>query len=147
MSEVQLWLEVLHRAVLDARLEPESGAITPRQALEVRDARHYLTTSSKDLAAVCTMADIDMVALIERMKLRIAGAADLVVVDRPKVDPVRKLGRSVFYELEGKQLTVRQLSDLSGVSMSLICDRVRKGWPLEAALNPVKMQGQRSAGK
>ena len=144
MSETQLWLEVLHRATLDARLEPESGAVTPRQALEIRDARHYLTTRSKWLADVCAMAGVDMEALIDRMKLRIAGACDLITAKKAEPHKARGQVRSVLYEHEGQRLTVKQLSELTGIAKHLIYSRLHSGLPLEAALNPVKRQGRRS---
>ena len=145
MSETQLWLEVLNRAVLDARLEPESGAVSPRQALAVKDARYYLTTRSKWLADVCAMAGVDMEALIDHMKLRVAGAGDQTTIKKAEPHRARGQVRSVLYEYEGQRLTVKQLSELTGVAKHLIYSRLHNGWPLEAALNPVKRQGQRSA--
>ena len=144
VSETQLWLEVLNRAVLDARLEPESVAMTPRQALEVRDARTYLTTPSKDLAALCAMAGVDMEALIERMTLRIAGAGDQVTLKKAEPHKGRGQVRSVLYEFDGKHLTVKQLSELTGVAKHLIYSRLQAGLTLEAALNPVKRQGRQT---
>ena len=143
MSETQLWLEVLHRAVLDARLEPESGPITPRQALEVKDSRTYLTTRSKWLADVCAMAGVDMEALIESMKLRVAAVGDQITAKNAEPHKVRGQVRSVLYEYDGQRMTVKQLSELTGVAKHLIYSRLHSGWPLEAALNPVKMQGRR----
>ena len=145
MSETQLWLEVLNRAVMDARLEPESAAVTPRQAQAVKDARTYLTTPSKDLAAICAMAGVDMEALTDRIKRRVAGAGDLITAKNAEPHKARGQVRSVLYEFEGKRLTVKQLAELTGVAKYLIYSRLQSGWPLEAALNPVKMQGQRSA--
>ena len=144
MSEIQLWLEVLNRAVMDARLEPESGAVSPRQAQEVGDARHYLITRTKGLADVCAMAGVDMEALIDRMKLRIAAVGDQTTMK--KAEPHKALGqvRSVLYEYEGQRHTIKQLSELTGVAKHLIYSRLHSGLPLEAALNPVKRQGRRS---
>ena len=143
MSETQLWLEVLNRAVLDSRLEPEPGAVSPRQAIVVKDARTYLTTPSKDLAAVCAMAGADMEALIDRMKLRVAGAGNLITAQKAEPQRARGRVRSVLYEFNGKRLTVKQLSELTGVARHLIYSRLHSGLPLEAALNPVKTQGRR----
>ena len=144
MSETQLWLEVLQRAVMDARLEPQSGAISPRQAQEVKEARTYLTTPSNDLAAVCAMAGVDMEWLIDCMKVRIARAGEPVTTK--KAERCEALGRvrNVQYEYDGKHLTVKQLSELTGVAKHLIYTRLDKGWPIEAALNPVKVQGRRA---
>ena len=58
--EVDLWQEVLLRAVLDARLEPEEGTITGNEAFQVRDARDYLTKPSRDLQMTCDRAGMDM---------------------------------------------------------------------------------------
>ena len=144
MSETQLWLEVLNRAVMDARLEPEPGAVSPRQAIEVKDARTYLTTPSKDLAAVCAMAGADMEALIDRMKRRVAGAGDLITTTKTEPHLAPQQVRNVLHEFDGKRLTVKQLSELTGVAKHLIYSRLHNGWPIEAALNPVKMQGRRA---
>jgi hypothetical protein len=145
VSETQLWLEVLNRAVLDARLEPESAAMTPRQALEVKDARTYLTTRSKWLADVCAMAGVDMEALIDRMKLRVAAVGDQTTMKKAKPHSTRGQVRSVLYEFDGKHLTVKQLSELTGVAKHLIYSRLQAGLTLEAALNPVKRQGRWTA--
>ena len=141
MSETQLWLEVLHRATLDARLEPEYPAMTPRQALEVKDARAYLTTRSKGLADVCAMAGVDMEALIDRTKLRVAAVGDQITAKNAEPHKARGQVRSVLYEYEGQRLTVKQLSELTGVAKHLIYSRLHSGWSLEAALNPVKCRG------
>ena len=143
MSEAQLWLEVLHRAVLDARLEPECPAMTPRQALEVKDARSYLTTRTKGLADVCAMAGVDMEALIDSMKLRVAAVGDQTTMKKAAPHKARGQVRSVLYEHEGQRLTVKQLSELTGIAKHLIYSRLQAGLPLEAALNPVKIQGRR----
>lgn len=145
MSETQLWLEVLQRAVMDARLEPRSGAVSPRQAQEVKDARTYLTTPSKGLEAVCAMAGVDMDWLIDHMKPRIVGAGDLVSAKEAKPYSARGQVRNVLYEFDGRYLTVKQLSVLSGISKHVIYTRLNKGWSIEAALKPLNMQGRRSA--
>ncbi len=146
MSEA-LWQSVLLRAIEDAFSTPVNGESRARRAQDMIEARAYLTKPSKDLAAVCAMAGVDMAALIDRMTQRIATAADLITVTKDKPDLARKHCRNVFYEHDGKQLTVKQLSELSGVSKHLIYSRLQKGWPIEAALDPVKMQGRRHSKK
>ena len=51
-----------------------------------------------------------------------------------------KRARIVLHEFENKRLAVKRLSGLSRVSQHPIYDRLRKAWPMEAALNPVKLQ-------
>lgn len=138
MSETQLWLEVLQRAVMDARLEPQSGAVSPRQAREVKDARSYLTTPSKDLAVVCAMAGVDMEWMIDCITLRIADAGDLITAKKAEPYGAHGRVRNVLYEFDGKHLTVKQLSALFGVAKHLIYTRLAKGWPIEGALKPVQ---------
>lgn len=141
VSETQLWLEVLNRAVLDARLEPEYPAMTPRQTQEAKDARTYLTTRTQGLADVCAMAGVDMEALIDRMKLRVAVVGDQITAKNAEPHKARGQVRSMLYEFDGKRLTVKQLSELTGVAKHLIYSRLQIGWSLEAALNPVKCRG------
>lgn len=143
MSDVHLWQEVLLRAITDARLAPDAAAFSPRQVDEINEARAYLTMPSKDLAAVCAMAGVDMEAMIERMNRRIAEAGPLRTRTESKPDQQKKRNQNVLYEFEGRQLSVKQLSEISGVSAYLIYTRIRKGWSLDAATNPIKIQGQR----
>lgn len=72
--ETGLWQEVLFRAVLDARLSPDLWPVPHRHRNDCIAARAYLTHPSEDLAMVCSMAGVDMVALIERVRAQIEKA-------------------------------------------------------------------------
>lgn len=148
MSETELWLAVLHRAVLDARLEPDTGPMTQREAQEVQAARIYLTTYNRGLSAVCAMADVDMAALIDRMKLRVAEAEQLritAITPKAKPDQPQKRTRKLRVEFEGESLTIKQVSERMGSSLNLIYTRLRKGLPLDAPIVPGRFQRKRIA--
>ena len=68
--ERALWQEVLLRTIADARLDPSSWPVPASALDEAAEARRYLTTPSEDLAAVCSMAGVEMEVLVERMRGR-----------------------------------------------------------------------------
>ena len=65
MSERDLWQEVLIRQIMDARLEPSCWPVPARYMEETAEARAYLTTPSEGLETVCSLAGMDMAALVE----------------------------------------------------------------------------------
>ena len=143
MSERELWQSVLLRAVEDAFSEPPKGSANAGRRHEILDARAYLTRPSKDLWHVCSLAGVDMEALTDRMRKRIADASqpntsEIANPDRPRISRLAKR-----YEFEGQRMTLKQLSEMSGVSAGLIGSRLRKKWPIEAALNPENLAGKR----
>jgi hypothetical protein len=78
-AECAPWQEVLVRAIMDARLDPFDWPV-PKSAYEdTADARAYLSAPSKDLAAVCAMAGMDMDALLDRMRKSLAEAPPLIL--------------------------------------------------------------------
>lgn len=84
--ESTLWQTVLLLTIDDAlKGVSQQGANykgTAARVCMIEEARRYLTTPSRDLAQVCALAGMEMRAVIDRMKVKIAAApcpADLVI--------------------------------------------------------------------
>lgn len=79
-----LWQAVLLQAVEEALHGPKNA--TPYQRpLMWREAREYITTPSKDLEMVCSLAGVEMEAVVERMRVQIAAMpAPEEMVERPR---------------------------------------------------------------
>lgn len=140
MSERDLWSAVLLRAADDALYAPNTGGGKVSRILDAAAARSYLTKRSKDLATICEIVGIDMDALIERMRQRIANAKPLPTPRARKRKPtVKTKGKRrsgpIMITLSGETLTVREWSERTGVKPATIHDRLRKGWSAEEALD------------
>ncbi|MCB5409154.1 hypothetical protein [Pseudogemmobacter faecipullorum] len=136
MSERDLWQEVLLCAINDALNAPTTSAGESRRIRQAQEARDYLTTPSDDLAEVCSLAGIEMDALLERMRKRLADAAPLPPM--PKLSPVRlqpTRTRNRRLEHGGASLTVREWSERTGISAGAIHARLRSGWTVSDALS------------
>ncbi len=70
----ELWQEVLLRAVEDALFGPRHVQKRATKIILCKEARDYLTQPSRDLSMVCNLAGLDMQAVIDRMRVRIAKA-------------------------------------------------------------------------
>lgn len=69
--ERALWQAVLLQAVEEALHGPKN--VSPlHRAREWQEARDYITTPSEDLAMVCSLAGVQMDAVVDRMRVRIA---------------------------------------------------------------------------
>ncbi|WP_137111943.1 hypothetical protein [Rhodobacter sp. SY28-1] len=66
--ERALWQAVLLQAIEEALHGPKSVS-TLHRAREWQEARDYITTPSEDLEMVCSLAGVEMEAVVERMKL------------------------------------------------------------------------------
>lgn len=75
--ERNLWLEVLYRTVEDATKGPRHVPKPADKALIMREARDYLTRPSRDLAMICALAGVDMGAVVEAMREKIAEATPI----------------------------------------------------------------------
>ncbi|PJF10787.1 hypothetical protein [Pseudorhodobacter sp. MZDSW-24AT] len=129
MPERELWQEVLSRTIADARLDPSSWPIPESAYEETAEARKYLTTPSKDLATVCSLAGVESDALVERMQRRVAGVP---ILSDEGIQTRRKRGKTLTHE--GKTVTVLAWSKITGLTPSTIYSRLRHGWPLEDVL-------------
>ena len=70
----ELWQEVLLRAVEDALFGPRHVQKRAAKISLCKEARDYLTQPSRDLSMACNLAELDMQAVIDRMRARIAKA-------------------------------------------------------------------------
>lgn len=140
MPERELWQSVLLRAVEDALSEPPKGSANAKRRHEILDARTYLTRPSKDLSHVCSLAGVDMEALIDRMRKRIA---DLAPMEPVKAKPPRV--RGIILEHDGRSTTIDQWEKITGISATIIRDRLRNGWTTADALT-VPVGGMRYTG-
>lgn len=118
------------RQIMDARLDPESWPIPARNREETADARAYLTTPSKDLETVCSLAGVDMEVLVGRMQKRIA---DIPAV---QADPARakrqatRLPKGQTITHDGKSLTVMQWAKATGIPPATLYSRIKTNWPV-----------------
>ncbi|MTD98788.1 hypothetical protein GIY56_00630 [Paracoccus sp. YIM 132242] len=70
----ELWQAVLLRTVADAVLGVSQESNRDTRIRICEEARRYLTSPSRDLSEVCALADMDMNAVIEKMRNQIAQA-------------------------------------------------------------------------
>lgn len=145
MSERDLWQEVLLRTIEDAILGPVQVDETAKPRI-IAQARRYLTTPGKDLAMVCSFAGIDMGALIERMKKQIREAPapkELLAAPRKtRAAFTKQIPREQkaieTYTFNGETLTIRQWAEKTGLSYSLVYNRISRGWPVSDAVTLTK---------
>lgn len=151
-----LWQEVLLVTVDDAILGPDrNSSHDPQTRIQLcKEARHYLTTPSKDLSTVCTLAGLDVDAVINRMKerLRTAPSPEELVAIRRKgrhsltARPAASKHKPIpTYTFNGETLTAHQWSLKTGISASTITRRISSGWPVSDALTLSAADGKRRA--
>ena len=125
MPERDLWQAVLMAQIEDAVSPAHIGNSGGNKARRSAEARKYLTTPSKDLETVCCFAGVDMEALIDRMRRRIAELPPLQVVER-------KGARVV--EHDGQRHTVATWSKMVGIPVKALRNRLHNGWKVADAL-------------
>lgn len=132
MSERELWQEVLLRQIADARLDASYWPVPVSAHDETAEARRYLTRPSKDLAHVCSLAGVDMEALIDRLRKRVASV--------PPLEPARVKSprvRDLVIEHDGRSLSVDQWEKITGIAARIIRERLRRDWtPADALTVP-----------
>lgn len=124
--ERDLWQSVLMQAITDARLEPSCWPVPVSAYEAAAEARTYLTTPSKDLSHVCSLAGMDVDALLERMQRKIAKVPPLCSPEPPQ--PRQKRGQTFTYA--GKSLTVTEWANTTGLSQAAIYGRIKRGWTM-----------------
>src|SRR5690606_5713679 len=124
VSERELWQAVLLRAVEDALDAPSLGAKESRRQRAMQEARDYLTRPSRDLAMVCSLAGMDMQAVIEGMQKRVAMAPSEGIRHGMKK-------RALTITHAGETLTYREWAERTGLTWFTIRERLNKGWPVE----------------
>lgn len=132
--EQAIWQTVLVQAVNDALIGVTGNESGTRKAKieATRAARRYFTEPHKDFATVCTIADLDPVAVREAMIKRIAAAPtpeELFTGSRR-----RDHDKSVKLTHEGQTRTLNAWAKITGISTNTLRNRVRKGWDAKTAL-------------
>ncbi len=148
-GERALWQEVLLKTITDARLEPDSWPIPKSAYQETAEARAYLITPSKDLATVCSLAGVEVEALLDRMQKQVAAVPVVNFKPKPmgrppKAETAPKLPKQItpkaartrgrLIDHAGRCLTVKGWSALTGISAGAIRNRLRSGWTVADAL-------------
>lgn len=150
MADKDLWCAVLYQAVADALngAPSEVGSRETRFRM-TKEARHYLTTPSDDLATVCAFAGLDPVAVMEHMRKRIAAAPtpeELIGYippdqpepkpkpkpkpeprPKPEPEPSRTPRKAVRIIYSGKSLTIAKWSQDTGIPLNTLYKRYRAG--------------------
>lgn len=148
-----LWQAVLARAVDDALHGVAAVGSAQRNQREaaIAEARTFLTTPSQDLETVCTLAGLDPVAVMDRMRKQIAEAPSVEELARnPRVSSVsarepvprrrnpdrsKNNGRpNPTYTHNGETLTVREWAERTGLHAGTIRARLRSGASIAEAL-------------
>jgi len=131
--EQTLWREVLALAVQDALIgSTDAGQTKQTKINQTIQARTYLTTASADLATVCTLADLDPVAVREAMIKRIAAAPtpeQLFSVSRR-----RRHSATIMLTHEGQTHDLTKWAKITGLSKQTLRNRVRKKWDAQRIL-------------
>ncbi len=142
-----LWQEVLLTQVDDALLGVTGIRSRKRRVALIGRARTYLTNPTPDLETVCSLAGLEMGALIEAMRAKIANApspAELAGkrkvyahTQRKRPEPAKpKPGKIADrpLTLDGTALTMQQWADRTGLTVMQIYSRLNQGWTVERAL-------------
>ncbi|MDE4096672.1 hypothetical protein [Phaeobacter gallaeciensis] len=145
--ERALWQEVLLIQVDDALLGATGAGSREHREILIGKARAYLTTPTPDLAAVCSLAGMDMEAVIEAMRAKIANAPSPAELasnrklsantqrKRPKeAKPKRVAPAAKPLTYNGTTLTTQQWADRTGLTVTQIYSRLNQGWTVERAL-------------
>jgi hypothetical protein len=145
--EQALWQEVLFRQIDDALNGPSGISGADARNRTILEARQYLTQLSADLIFVCNGAEIDTIALIERMRVKIADAPtpEQIVSEQktlrtalskqaknPKTTIIKCIDRVLTHD--GRTMTMAQWADHTGLTVKTIAARLRLDWTLERAL-------------
>lgn len=138
-GEADLWREVLTAQISDA-LEGVRGLKADRanRIRQVKEARQFLTTQSKDLDIICSFAGIDPDALRSRMKPMIADAPSPERLIAPK--PASKT-----YTFNGETRTLPEWGEQIGISHHTLRGRLQLGWSMERLFSPIGSQGRKRA--
>ncbi|RVC62809.1 MAG: hypothetical protein EOS81_07110 [Mesorhizobium sp.] len=132
-SERELWVAVILQATEDG--------------LKDKRARAWFQPANADFVDVCSLAGLDPDNVAERAAnaFRRSDNAEAIghkfEIAKPEAAAPRQATR---YEHDGKSLTVREWSKLSGVKESNIRDRLRFGYSIAEATNPNFRRKKRS---
>lgn len=129
--EQNLWREVLLLTVQDALTGCTSSG-TPKAAKlrATHEAQRYLTVANRDFDLVCTMADLDPVAVREAMIKQLANAPTpeaLISAGAARTDPI-------YLTHDDQTLTIKAWSKRTGIQTATIHFRLRSGWSVARTL-------------
>lgn len=130
--EQNLWREVLLVTVHDAlNGYPNSGTPKAARLKATHDARRYLTVPNPDFDMVCTMADLDPVAVREAMIKRLADAPspDDMGATKRQASREQHSGKLITYNGEAQRASA--WAKRIGVSTQTIHARLKWGWSVE----------------
>ena len=123
-----LWLGVLDRALIDAT---SRTSVNQNEQREQDTSRRWLLGYSADFKRVCDYAGVEPDQVRKRAATLIAVAEqrnrDCPLTEGPRTIPT--------YEFNGRILTLKQWSAVTGLSTQVISGRLSSGWTIEAALN------------
>lgn len=156
-----LWQAVLMQAYEDA-MNGVPGLKVQRLARirQTQEARDYLTTPSADLAEVCGNIGLDMDAIIDRMKAKLATARSVEkVVDDPdsrvagRVIAKRELKQprpapfhAIPITIDGVTRTAFEWCAINGVKLGTATNRYHlKSWPLSDGVSIPASEGRARA--
>lgn len=157
--ETKLWQMVLLTAIEDAILGPTLTASRNQRLKLCRQARAYLTSPNDDLAEVCTLAGMDMQAVIEQMRKQIAQAptpeelaigrpsnkATFTMAPKPEPKPRPIPFKDRLFTIAGTTRTASEWCALNGIMLATAAARIGKGWQPEIAFALTAEEGRRQA--
>lgn len=130
--EQYLWREVLLIAVQDALTGSTASGLTgPAKIKATHTARRYLTIANPDFDLVCTMADLDPVAVREAMIKRLAKAPAPEAACAKKRQKPREQHSGKLITYNGEALRASVWAKRIGISTQTIHMRLSNGWSVE----------------
>ncbi len=140
-----LWSAVLLNAIEEA-VHGISRSFAGNEHKRIRaniEAREYITVPNRGFNEVCHLAGVDPEAVRERVMKRLADAPtpeELALTKRREVKtvnthaPCKPNPNTKRYSHNGREMTLAELSALSGVSPATIRHRLLCGWPVSRAI-------------
>ena len=145
--EQDLWREVLLVAVQDALTGcTSSGAPKSAKLKATHEARRYLTEANPDFDMVCTMADLDPMAVREAMTKRLADAPTPEDLGATKRQASREQRSGKLITHNGEALRASAWAKRIGVSTQTIHARLKWGWSVERTVATPPRSRRRGVG-
>jgi len=146
-AEQNLWREVLLVTVQDALTgctssgEPRSAKLKATQ-----EARHYLTIANPDFDLVCTMADLDPVAVRDAIAKRLLDAPSPKDLSATKRQASRDEHSGKLITHNGEAMRASAWAKRIGVSTQTIHARLKWGWSVERTVTTPPRSRRRGVG-
>lgn len=153
-----LWQEVLLQTIEDALLGPSLDLSEERRVRTCKAARAYLTTASKDLEQVCQLAGFDPMAVLQKLRTKIAQApspeklagqarrnnAGSIHAKTPKPKAKRIPFADQQFTIQGTTRTAGEWCARFDVPLTLGKSRLSSGWTPERAFTLTKQEVARA---